>query len=294
MKKRMLRVKRNLHMLMLLPACALFFVFFLFPILQGILLSFTNWDGFGRMDFVGLENFFDFFKDDRALNAMKNTLIFGVFGAVSLNLFGLIYALILDEGLKGSGLVRTLVYLPNIISPLIMGYIWVLILSSEGGVLKTTLEGLGLPQLYSDWLADPKAAIVVILIINLWQAIGGDMMIYISGLQTISDSVHEAALIDGASYLKELIFIKIPLLGPSLRVNIITNIIGCMSIFDIIMSLTGGGPGFFTESLSVFIYRQSSAGNAGYSSAVAVLLFLTILVPVTISFMATKKMEDNA
>lgn len=293
MKKVLGKAQKNWHMLMILPAVLLFSVFFLFPILQGILLSLTNWNGFGRMDFVGLKNFIAFFSDDRALNAMKNTLIFGVCGAVLLNLFGLVYALILDSGLKANGVVRTLVYLPNIISPLIMGYIWVLILSSEGGVLKTTLEALNLPFLYHDWLADPRAAIVVILVINLWQGVGGDMMIYTAGLQTISETVHEAALVDGAGYFRELFRVKLPLLGPSLRVNIITNLIGCMSIFDVIMSLTGGGPGFFTESLSVFIYRQSTSGNAGYSSAVAVLLFVAILLPVTVSFLATRSMEDN-
>lgn len=244
------------------------------------------------MDFIALENFKYFFGDDRAINAVKNTLLFGFVGSILVNVFGLIVALLLDEKLKGSGLVRTLVYIPNIVSPLIMGYIWTLILSSEGGVLKSTLEILNLPDLYKNWLANPNSAIIVILIINLWQTIGGTMMIYLSGLQTISSELHEAAQVDGAGYLRELFKIKLPLLGPSLRVNIITSLISCMSIFDVIMSLTGGGPGFFTESLSIFIYRKSVAGSAGYSAAVATILFLLILVPVSISFYTTKKMED--
>jgi raffinose/stachyose/melibiose transport system permease protein len=279
-------------MLMIVPAVLLFAVFFAIPIIQGILISFTNWDGFGRMDFIALDSYIKFFQDDRAINAVTNTLIFGLVGTLILNVFGLFTALLLDEGLKGSGLVRTLVYLPSIISPLIMGYIWGLMLSSEGGVIQATLEAINMPDMFKDWLANPKSAIVCILIINLWQSIGGNMMIYIAGLQTISESVHEAAVMDGAGYLTELFHIKLPLLGPSFRVNIITNLIACMSIFDVIMSLTGGGPGFFTESLSIFIYRQSVSGNAGYSSAVAVILFMIILVPVTISFLVTKKMEE--
>ncbi|MCI2046625.1 MAG: sugar ABC transporter permease [Faecalibacterium sp.] len=286
------KARRNLHVLMLAPAVLLFFFFFLLPIVQGMCFSFTNWDGFGRMQWIGLQNYFDFFTDDRALNAVKNTLYFGVLGAVLLNVLGLAIALLLDEGLKGSGLVRTLVYMPTIISSLIMGYIWGQILSSEGGILKTTLEALSASDLYSDWLSDPKAARVVLLVILLWQSIGGTMMIYISGLQSLPESVHEAAIMDGAGYFRELLFIKLPLLGPSLRVNIITNLISCMSIFDVIMSLTGGGPGFYTESLSLFIYKKSVSGSAGYASAIAIVLFLIILVPVTFSFLATKKMED--
>ena len=292
MKPIIWKLRRNLHLLMLAPAVLLFFFFFLLPILQGMCFSFTNWDGFGRMEWIGLENYRAFFSDDRALNAVWNTLFFGIFGALLLNVLGLAIALLLDEGLKGSGLVRTLVYMPTIISSLIMGYIWGQILSSEGGILKTTLESLSLSGLYSDWLSDPRAARIVILIILLWQSIGGTMMIYISGLQSLPESVHEAALVDGAGYFRELFRIKLPLLGPSLRVNIITNLISCMSIFDVIMSLTGGGPGFYTESLSLFIYKKSVSGSAGYSSAVAIILFLIILVPVTFSFIATKKMED--
>lgn len=286
--------KFGLHKLMILPALILFIVFFLIPILQGLVLSFTNWDGFSEIKYVGLENFKTFFSDERAINAVINTLIFGVSGTVLFNIFGLLYALLLDTNLKINGVVRTLVYIPNIISPLIMGYIWMLILSSENGVLLATSEALNLPWLFHDWLAEPKSAIVVIILINLWQGIGGNMMIYLAGLQNISAEVHEAAIIDGSNYLQELLYIKIPLLGPSIRINLVTNIIGCMSIFDIIMSLTGGGPGFYTESLSLFIYKQSTSGNAGYSAAVAIILFLIILVPVTISFIATKRMEVDA
>lgn len=277
---------------MLLPAVLLFLIFFIIPILQGLAMSLTNWNGFGKMDFIGLANFKYFFNDDRAVNAVKNTLLFGFIGAALVNIFGLFIALLLDEKLKGSGLVRTLVYLPNIVSPLIMGYIWTLILSSEGGVLKSTLEAINLPSLYKNWLAKPDSAIVCILIINLWQSIGGTMMIYLSGLQGIPGDLHEAALVDGAGYFRELFLVKLPLLGPSLRVNIITTLISCMSIFDVIMSLTGGGPGFFTESLSIFIYRKSVSGSAGYSAAVATILFLLIIIPVSVSFYVTKKMDE--
>ncbi len=293
---RLYLTKKNfgLHNLMILPALILFIVFFMIPIIQGLILSFTDWDGFSEINFIGLENFKFFFSDERAINSVVNTLIFGASGTILLNIFGLLYALLLDTNLRMNGVVRTLVYIPNIISPLIMGYIWMLILSSENGVLLATSKVLNLPWLFHDWLASPKAAIVVIILISLWQGIGGNMMIYLAGLQNISSEVHEAAVIDGSNYFQELFYIKIPLLGPSIRINLVTNIIGCMSIFDIIMSLTGGGPGFYTESLSLFIYKQSTSGNAGYSSAVAIILFLIILLPVTISFIATKRMEVDA
>lgn len=279
--------------LMLWPAVILFGIFFLLPIMESMALSFTNWNGFSKLEWVGLRNFVSFFSDDRAVNAVRNTLIYGFSGAILLNLLGLIYALLLDFPRKMTGVVRTLIYLPNIISPLIMGYVWKLILSSEKGVLKVSMEMLNIGEHYRDWLGDPKAAIVVIIIINLWQCVGGTMMIYLAGLQNINAETLESARVDGANFWQTLWNIKLPLLASSFRINIVSNIIGCMSIFDIIMSLTNGGPGFYTESLSVFILKKSVSGNSGYAAAVSLVLFLIILLPAGFAFALTKKMEEN-
>lgn len=284
------RTRFGLHKLMMLPAAALFLVFFMVPFLQGIYMAFTNWNGFARMDFVGLDNFIYFFQDDRAVTAVTNTLFYGVACTLLLNVVGMLYALLLDADLKGLGAIRTFLYFPTIISPIIMGYIWKFILSSENGVIMDTLGKLNMMWLYQDWLGDPKQALIVIVLVHTWQNVGGTMIIYLAGLQSIDEQMLESARLDGANAFQLLWRIKLPLLAAALRINIITTIIGSMSIFDIIVSLTNGGPGFYTESLSQFIYRQSTSGLAGYSAAVALILFVIILIPVTLAFVAMRRM----
>ena len=281
------------HRLMLLPALSVFLVFVVLPIVLGLLLAFTNWDGFHRMEFVGLENFFAFFSDSQALGAVANTLFYGVLGTLLLNLFGLAYALILDEKIRGRGVLRTIIYLPAIISPLIIGYIWMLLLSSQNGLLVTIFEALHIRPLFKDLLADPFTARITIVVVHVWQYAGNNMIIYLAGLQSVPSELIEAGKIDGASWSQQLLRIRLPLLMPSFKINIITNIIGAMSMFDVIMSLTGGGPGHYTESLSIFIYRLSSSSRAGYTSAVSMIMFVIVLIPAALVFWVMQKHETE-
>ena len=291
MKSTRINRRFGLHRLMIAPALILFFLFFLFPMIQGMFFAFTNWDGFNDFQFIGLKNFREFFTDERALVSVRNTVFFGFWGTILLNFLGFLYAILLDTQIKLKGLIRTIVYLPAIISPLIMGYIWFMILSSENGALLGILKLMGAERFFHDWLAEPNQAVVVIIIIQVWQFVGGDMIIYLAGLQNIPLELEEASRIDGAGWAKILWFIKLPLLAPSIRINIVTNIIGSMSIFDSIMALTGGGPGYATESLSITIFRMSGTNRAGYTSAVAMIMFIIILIPAALSFKAMKKKE---
>lgn len=275
------RVHQKLHLFMALPAILLFAVFFVYPLVQGINISMTDWSGMTpTYHYIGFDNFINFFHDDRAINALRVTLIFGLISPVLLCVFGLVYALILDSNLKGKGIVRTIVYLPAIISPLIMGYVWLIMLNSNGGAIPSILNSLHLSSLYKDWLADPQDALWAIIVMNLWQFIGSPMIIYLAGLQGVSVEVKEAAIIDGASYFETLRYVTIPLLFPAIRINVITNIIGSLGVFDMIASLTDGGPGYWTESMSIYIYRSSFEGHSGYATAVAIILFVVVLIPV--------------
>lgn len=284
----------DLHRLMLFPAFIVFLAFVIIPIFQGMALAFTDWDGYNPIKFIWFENFVRLFSDDQAHNALKNTVICGVFGTLLLNLLGLAYALVLDSKIRLKGLLRTIVYLPAIISPLIIGYIWLIILSSEKGMIISALQALGFENSYHDWLADPQAAIWIVILVHAWQYLGGNMIIYLAGLQNIPVELFESARIDGAGYLQELGHIKLPLLIPSFRINIITNIIGAMSMFDVIMSLTGGGPGHYTESLSIFIYRLSTSNQAGYTSAAAMVMFIIILIPAALAYRIMSKADVEA
>ena len=283
------KISNNLHRLMFLPATILFLVFFIVPLCQGIGVSLTDWNGFSEeRNFIGLDNFIRFFSDKRAMNAIGVTLLFGLVSPLLLN----VLALLFDSKIKGKVFARTAVYMPSIISPLIMGYLWTLILSPSTGVLDKSLEQLGVNGSF-DWMGDPKKAIWLIIIVNVWQFVGGPMMIYLAGLQSVPMDLYESAKIDGANTWQSFKNVTWPLLYPSARINIFTNIIGSMAVFDIIMAITGGGPGYATESLSIYIYRQSFNGFAGYATAVAIIMFILIVIPIAVSlrWMRSKEIE---
>lgn len=279
--------KNSSYQLMSIPAATLYTVFFIVPLLQGIRLSFTDWNGLGKATFIGFENYSKFFKDARALGDIKTTILFAIGSALLLNLLGLAYALIMNKSFKFQGLVRVIIYLPAIISPLIMGYIWYFLLQPGRGFVYRAFEYFGNPIAWN-WMGKYSYTILVLILVNVWQYAGMTMIIYLAGLKSISKEYYESAKMDGAT--KHQIFQKItlPLLTPSIRINVVTNIIGSLSVFDIIMSLTEGGPGYATESLSIYIMRMCYGNKTGYSTAVAMILFCLILIPVLVSFKLTK------
>lgn len=285
------KIESKVHLFMILPAFILFFVFFIYPLLKGVGLSMTDYDGMTKANFIGLKNFFEFFKDRRAINDVSNTMLFALGSAPLLNIFGFIYALLLDKNFKGKSIARTIIYLPAVISPLIMGYIWYFILQPQRGFLYNLVAGLNLGVFNFNWLGNRYSALWVIVIVNVWQFVGMTMIIYLAGLQAIPEEMHEAGKIDGANYLQRLRYITLPMMIQPIKINIITNIIGSLSVFEIVMALTEGGPGYSTETLSIYIMRMCYGSFTGYSTAVAIILFLMILIPVYIAFKLLKSKE---
>lgn len=284
-----MKVKRKDYtQFMSLPAFMLFCLFFIYPLLKGVGMSLTDWDGMGEAKFIGFENFMRFFQDSRAMGDIRTTLIFATGSAVLLNLVGLAYALLMEKPFPGRALARVIIYLPAIISPLIMGYIWYFLLQPGRGFLYHAAEQLGGVFFLGSWMNNYSLTMAVLIFVNVWQFAGMTMIIYLAGLQSISGDIREAALIDGAGPWQRFTRVTLPLLMPSIRINIVTNIIGSLSVFDVIMSLTEGGPGYATESLSIYIMRMCYGSRTGYSTAVAMILFLIILIPVLISMRLTR------
>lgn len=283
------RMSNYLHLYMSLPAVLLFGLFFIYPLTQGVGISLTDSNGLTKPNFIGFQNFIDFFKDDRARTDISNTLLFALGSAPLLNLFGFLYALVLDSAFKGKAFVRAAVYLPAVISPLIMGYIWYFILQPGRGYLYHLLDAMGIKG--GNWLAEANSALVVLILVNVWQFVGMTMIIYLAGLQAIPKELYEACEIDGAGYMKKLRYITIPMLVQSIKINVVTNIIGSLSVFEIIVALTDGGPGYSTESLSIYILRMLYGSATGYSTAVAMILFVMIVIPVIIFMRFIKKQE---
>lgn len=283
--------KIGLHTFMAVPGFLLFFVFFIYPLLKGIGMSFTDWDGIGKADFIGFKNFVDFFSDDRAISDIKNTVLFAAGSAIFLNVVGLIYALLMNSYFKGKGIARMIIYLPAVISPLIMGYIWYMLLQPERGFIFHVLDIIGKSSWLGNWLGGYSSAMAVLIAVNVWQYAGMTMVVYLAGLQGIPEELYESARIDGAGYFSSLKHITMPMLLPAIRINVVTNIIGSLSVFDVVMALTEGGPGYSTETLSIYIMRMCYGDKTGYSTAVAVITFFIILVPVLISMKLTREKE---
>ena len=280
--------KRDYTQFMSLPALLLFCAFFVYPLIRGVGMSLTDWDGMGQSTFVGLDNFARFFQDARAIGDIRTTLIFAAGSAILLNLVGLLYALLMEKPFHGRSAARVIIYLPAIISPLIMGYIWYFLLQPGRGFLYHALEQMGASFQLGNWMKDYPTTMTVLILVNVWQYAGMTMIIYLAGLQNISADLREAAMIDGAGTWQRFTRVTLPLLMPAIRINVVTNIIGSLSVFDVIMSLTEGGPGYATESLSIYIMRMCYGSRTGYSTAVAMILFLIILVPVLFSMRLTR------
>lgn len=284
--------KINWTQFMSFPALLLYSIFFVYPLLKGIGMSLTDWDGMGTANFVGLSNFAKFFQDSRAMGDIRTTLIFAAGSAIFLNLVGLGYALLMEQPFRGRSVARVIIYLPAIISPLIMGYIWYFLLQPSRGFLYHAAEQLRTTFFLGKWMNNYPTTMAVLIFVNVWQYAGMTMIIYLAGLKNISPDIREAAIVDGAGSWQRFTRVTLPLLMPAIRINVVTNIIGSLSVFDVIMSLTEGGPGYATESLSIYIMRMCYGSRTGYSTAVAMILFFIILIPVLISLYLTKEKGD--
>ncbi|NQT58626.1 MAG: sugar ABC transporter permease [Bacteroidetes bacterium] len=296
-------ITANWHLFMAIPALILFSLFFLYPLARGVRLSLMDWNGYSTPTFIGLSNFINFFKDDRALHDIANTVIFALGSAPLLNIFGLGLALLLNEtgsaekrlSVKGNRslipAVRGMVYLPAVISPMIMGSVWYLLLQPGRGLFAILLQRVGI-TLAGNWMLSGSSALSVIILVNVWQFAGMTMVIYLAGLQAIPEELYEAGRVEGANGLQIFRYITIPQLLPAIRINVITNIIGSLSVFEVILALTDGGPGYATESLSIYIMRMSYGSRTGFSTAVAMILFMIILIPVIFSMRFFDKLED--
>ena len=273
-----------------LPAIILFLLFVIYPFCKRIHLSFTNWNGYSQSyKYVGFSNYVRMFTDSNVLIAFKNTLIYGVGSTLIQNVLGILLAVFLNQSFKGRGIVRTAVYLPVMIAPLIMGYIMYFFFTFNNGAINDLLGVFGIAPI--DWLADGGRSIVILTLINSLQFVGISMVIYLAGLQNISGMYYEAAAIDGATDIQKFFHITLPLLTPAITSSVTINLIGGLKLFDVITALTGGGPGYETHSVSSLIHRLYFGGErAGYASAVGLVFFVFIMI---ISNIVVKNLEKR-
>ncbi|MGG1593970.1 sugar ABC transporter permease [Terribacillus saccharophilus] len=293
-KKAKKRRKESSLWWMYLPSVLLVMLFIVYPFLDGIRISLTNWNGFSQVyDYIGLEQYRRMFADPDTWLVVKNTLLYGIGSTVLQNIIGLGYALLLNYNLKVRTLTRTIIYLPVIISPLVMGYIWYFFFAYQGGALNDIYNWLGLDPVNA--LGNPEVNPYIIVFVNTFQFVGVAMIIYLAGLQSISKEYYEAANIDGASSWSKFKNITLPLLAPAITINVVINIIGGLKLFDVIVSLTNGGPGNASQSMSTFMYSLYFARqDAGYAATQGVLMAVIILVLSLAALLYLKRKEVEA
>lgn len=277
--------------LMYLPVVILFILFLVYPFIKGVQFSFTNWDGYSQtFKFIGLKNYRRMFTDHDMLRVIRNTIIYGCGSTVFQNIFGLLFAMLLRKSSRLNAFARTLIYLPAIVSSLIMGYIWYFILELNGGALNDVI--LLFHGKAVNALANPNTSVWILTEINSFQFVGVSMIIYLAGLKNIPHEYLEAAAIDGASPLQTFRNVTLPMLAPSITVAVVLNLIGGLKLYDVIVALTGGGPGYATCSLSTMMYQlYFGREDAGLATALGVLMFAMITLITVVSLTALRRKE---
>ena len=259
--------------------------------LTGGFFAFTNWTGLGDWDFIGLNNFTRIFDDPQLIGAVGNTLFLAFASVIITNVVGLLFALALNRTLKTRYILRTLLFMPVVLSPLAVAYVWKFIFQFDGP-LNDFLAAVGLVDFQKVWLADPTWSIWAILITVAWQQTGFTMVIYLAGLASVPLEVEEAAALDGAGIWGRFWNVTVPAIRPSIAIATTLGIIQGLRIFDQILALTGGGPAGATETLATEVYKQAfSLGQFGFGSALALVLTVVILAFAILQQYATRDPE---
>ena len=263
------------------PAVLVFLAFVIFPVALAAYYGFYRWHGYGApSDWVGLNNYKLIFTDPAFQQVLRHNGLILVLSLVIQGPVAIALALLLNQKIRGRTVIRVLIFVPYIISEVIVGTGWSLLLQSNGA-LNDLLRGIGLGSLQADWLSDPKLAVWTLMAIISWKYIGFAVILMLAGLQSIPDELFEAAAIDGASYWQIQRHITLPLLAPTVRIWGFLSIIGSLQLFDLVYIIWGpyvaGTAG--TSTMAIYMVGQGrNAGNYGYGSAVAVVMFLISLV----------------
>ncbi|NUP03894.1 MAG: sugar ABC transporter permease [Nonomuraea sp.] len=264
--------------LFLLPALVLFVLLVVAPILVALYASAFKWNGFGGLpsDFIGLDNFTRLFASDIFTKDLWHLLVLVLFSVVIQLPFSLAIAMLLNQRIRGRAVYRLVFFAPYVLSEVITGVLFSLILSPGSGMANQFLSVFGLN---SDFLADPNTVMPSLFLVMTWKYFGFHMMIYLAGRQGIPNELIEAAQIDGATAWKTFRHITLPLLGPTIRISVFLSVIYTIQLFDLIWILTGGGPSHSSETMAVtmmeFGFKRS---QVGYANAISVVMFALSLI----------------
>lgn len=282
------------YLLFIAPALLIYLLFFAGPIFSGLYYGFTDWNGFSfKAEWIGLDNFREAFRDPLLVIALKNMVILSVVVIVLQHTASILLAVLLDLKLKGIVWMRAIIFFPVILNTVVIGYVWSYMYAPMLGFLPKLFTAIGLDYLAGlDWLGNPSLAIYAIAIVMVWQYTGYSMMIYLAGLQSVSGEIYEAASIDGAGPWNKFWKVTLPLLVPSITVNSVLSIIGCMKMFEHVFIMTQGGPANSTQTFGIMIYQYAfKTSQMGYGTAMAMILSVMILVVTYVQMSLLKRLE---
>lgn len=272
----------------LLPAVAIYTVLFLVPTFASFYFSLTRWTLF-ESEFIGLENFVTFFREPYLFQGLLNTFIFGVVTSGLKVVLGLLLAVLLTSQIIARGYLRSVMFFPVLVSTVGIGVTFSALLDPTEGLVNTALGYIGVDG--PGWLTDPDLALLSVAFVDVWRGVGLATLIYIAGLVAIPQEYYEAARVDGANAIKNFWYVTLPLCRPATATVIVLSLIGGLRSFDLIWTMTRGGPGFTSDVVASVIYKQYQAGFYGLSTAGNVVLFLVVSLIVVPVFWALNRRE---
>ncbi len=274
-----MREKRinRVYMMMIFPAFLGFIVLYIAPTIMSFLYSLTNWSVYNpNIKFVGLRNFIKIFTDEKLVAALWHSVKYAILITIIQNALAIIIAVLLNRKSKVTSFIKSITFLPAVLSIMVVGYLFQYIMTSaDGGLLNMIIEFFGGDSV--NWLGDEKSALYSVLITQVWQWTGWSMVIYIANLKSIDSTLYEAADIDGASGLQKFFRVTLPLLYPGVSFNVLMSLIGGMKMFDAVFVMTKGGPGYATETIMTSLIREGfNSGRTAYACAFAVIFFVVV------------------
>lgn len=261
------------------PALLIFFVLFLLPGIIGLFFSLTNWNSMSdTIRFIGLENYRKIFADKDMWHVFGNNVFYAIMTSLLKGAIGLLLAVVLNRVIRSRNALRTIFFLPMCIANLIVGLVFQQILHPTAGILNQFLNMIGLGALAQNWLIDPDVVMWSCVALEVWKAAGFNMVIFLAGLQSVPRDLYEACDIDGVGGWQKFYKITFPMIMPSVVINMLLNVISGLKVFDVIFTLTNGGPGRASEVVNITIFKQFSLGDYGYGTALNTILFVVLSI----------------
>lgn len=277
----------------LIPALAFFLIFWIYPVLQLFYYSVTDFNGINYdFDFVGMKNYARVLSNGTLTNSMKNTLIYAVMTVCISNIIGLAVAMILNTKIKMKGLFRTCAYFPALFSAIVVGFIWSYVYMPGAGMIASLISMVGGNGAAFNPLGNYRTALFAIAMVEIWKGFGTTMIIYLAGLQTVDESLLEAASIDGCTQWQQIKWVKLPLISSTITINVILSVISGLKAFDYSFIMTNGGPGKSTKTLMFQVYETAFTDQKmGRASAFSVLAFAFIILITVLMLLYMNKRE---